>query len=178
MPHSYDYDAIVIGSGPGGEGAAMGLVKQGARVAVIERYHNVGGGCTHWGTIPSKALRHAVSRIIEFNQNPLYSDHSRLLRSSFADILNHADTVINQQTRMRQGFTSVTIAKFFRVTRILWMNIRWRWSVTTVRLKPSPLKNLLSPVVPARIIRQTWISPTRAFTTAIPSSACTMNLAM
>ena len=46
MPHSYDYDAIVIGSGPGGEGAAMGLVKQGARVAVIERYHNVGGGCT------------------------------------------------------------------------------------------------------------------------------------
>ena len=83
MPHSYDYDAIVIGSGPGGEGAAMGLVKQGARVAVIERYHNVGGGCTHWGTIPSKALRHAVSRIIEFNQNPLYSDHSRLLRSSF-----------------------------------------------------------------------------------------------
>ena len=72
MPHSYDYDAIVIGSGPGGEGAAMGLVKQGARVAVIERYQNVGGGCTHWGTIPSKALRHAVSRIIEFNQNPLY----------------------------------------------------------------------------------------------------------
>ncbi len=48
MPHSYDYDAIVIGSGPGGEGAAMGLVKQGARVAVIERYQNVGGGCTHW----------------------------------------------------------------------------------------------------------------------------------
>ncbi len=104
MPHTYDYDAIVIGSGPGGEGAAMGLVKQGARIAVLERYHNVGGGCTHWGTIPSKALRHAVSRIIEFNQNPLYSDHSRLLRSSFADILNHADSVINQQTRMRQGF--------------------------------------------------------------------------
>lgn len=99
MPHSYDYDAIVIGSGPGGEGAAMGLVKQGARVAVIERYQNVGGGCTHWGTIPSKAIRHAVSRIIEFNQNPLYSDHSRLLRSSFADILNHADNVINQQTQ-------------------------------------------------------------------------------
>lgn len=81
MPHSYDYDAIVIGSGPGGEGAAMGLVKQGARRS-YRALSNVGGGCTHWGTIPSKALRHAVSRIIEFNQNPLYSDHSRLLRSS------------------------------------------------------------------------------------------------
>ncbi|WP_337587666.1 FAD-dependent oxidoreductase, partial [Yersinia pestis] len=66
MQQHFHFDAIVIGSGPGGEGAAMGLVKQGARVAVIERYNNVGGGCTHWGTIPSKALRHAVSRIIEF----------------------------------------------------------------------------------------------------------------
>lgn len=104
MPHSYNYNAIVISSGPGGEGAAMGLVKQSARVAVIKRYQNVGGGCTHWGTIPSKALRHAVSRIIKFNQNPLYSNHSQLLRSSFANILNHANNVINQQTRMRQKF--------------------------------------------------------------------------
>lgn len=104
MQLSYDYDAIIIGSGPGGEGAAMGLVKRGARVAVVERYHNIGGGCTHWGTIPSKALRHAVSRIIEFNQNPLYSDHSRLLRSSFADILDHTTSVIRQQTQMRQSF--------------------------------------------------------------------------
>lgn len=98
------FDTIVIGSGPGGEGSAMGLVKQGKKVAVIERYNKIGGGCTHWGTIPSKALRHAVSRIIEFNQNPLYSDKSRLLRSSFSDILKQAETVINQQTHMRQGF--------------------------------------------------------------------------
>jgi NAD(P) transhydrogenase len=105
MQQHFQFDAIVIGSGPGGEGAAMGLVKQGARVAVIERYNNVGGGCTHWGTIPSKALRHAVSRIIEFNQNPLYSDTtSRSLSSTFPDILRHADSVINQQTRMRQSF--------------------------------------------------------------------------
>lgn len=103
MQHIH-FDAIVIGSGPGGEGAAMGLVKQGKNVAVIERYDSVGGGCTHWGTIPSKSLRHAVSRIIEFNQNPLYSDNSRILRSSFAEILLHAESVINQQTRMRQGF--------------------------------------------------------------------------
>lgn len=98
------FDTIVIGSGPGGEGAAMGLVKQGKKVAVIERYNKIGGGCTHWRTIPSKALRHAVSRIIEFNQNPLYSDKSRLLLSSFSDILKQAETVINQQTHMRQGF--------------------------------------------------------------------------
>ncbi|HGJ5876066.1 MAG TPA: Si-specific NAD(P)(+) transhydrogenase [Arsenophonus sp.] len=98
------FDTIVIGSGPGGEGAVMGLVKQGKKVAVIERYNKIGGGCTHWGTIPSKALRHAVSRIIEFNQNPLYSDKSKLLRTSFSKILKQAETVINQQANMRQGF--------------------------------------------------------------------------
>ena len=90
----------------------MGLVKQGARVAVIERYNNVGGGCTHWGTIPSKALRHAVSRIIEFNQNPLYNN-SRTLSATFPDILRHADNVISQQTRMRQGFYERNQCKLF-----------------------------------------------------------------
>lgn len=103
MQLRYDYDTIIIGSGPGGEGAAMGLTKGGARVAVIERYDNVGGSCTHWGTIPSKALRQAVSRIIEVNQSPLHSN-IHLPHTSFADILRHANQVIKQQTHMRQGF--------------------------------------------------------------------------
>ncbi|MDG3086652.1 Si-specific NAD(P)(+) transhydrogenase [Vibrio hannami] len=98
------YDAIVIGSGPGGEGAAMGLTKAGLNVAIIEKEASVGGGCTHWGTIPSKALRHAVSRIIEFNNNPLFCHNNTSLHSTFSNILNHAKTVIDKQTRLRQGF--------------------------------------------------------------------------
>ncbi|EAS40815.1 Si-specific NAD(P)(+) transhydrogenase [Photobacterium profundum] len=98
------FDAIIIGSGPGGEGAAMGLTKAGLNVAVIEREDSVGGGCTHWGTIPSKALRHAVSRIIEYNQNPLYCKNNSSLHSTFSQILGHAQDVVNKQTRMRQGF--------------------------------------------------------------------------
>ncbi|KHT61749.1 pyridine nucleotide transhydrogenase [Photobacterium gaetbulicola] len=98
------FDAIIIGSGPGGEGAAMGLTKAGYNVAIIEREDSVGGGCTHWGTIPSKALRHAVSRIIEYNQNPLYCKNNSTLHSTFSQILGHAQDVVNKQTRMRQGF--------------------------------------------------------------------------
>ena len=52
MSRSKHFDAIVIGSGPGGEGAAMGLTKAGLNVAIIEKESSVGGGCTHWGTIP------------------------------------------------------------------------------------------------------------------------------
>jgi NAD(P) transhydrogenase len=53
----FDTDVLVIGTGPGGEGVSMQAVKQNYTVKVVERYKSVGGGCTHWGTIPSKALR-------------------------------------------------------------------------------------------------------------------------
>ncbi|MCB5361555.1 MULTISPECIES: Si-specific NAD(P)(+) transhydrogenase [Vibrio] len=104
MPHSNHFDVIVIGSGPGGEGAAMGLTKAGLNVAIIEKESSVGGGCTHWGTIPSKALRHAVSRIIEFNSNPLFCQNNKSIHSTFSNILGHAKSVIDKQTRLRQGF--------------------------------------------------------------------------
>lgn len=44
---SYQYDAIVIGTGPGGEGVAMQLAKAGKKVAVIERYEAVGLSLIH-----------------------------------------------------------------------------------------------------------------------------------
>lgn len=100
----YDFDAIIIGTGPGGEGAAMNLAKQQQKVAVIERYHKVGGGCTHWGTIPSKALRQSVSRLIEYNANPLFNQGQGNKYLTFQDILKHASAVIRKQVNLRSGF--------------------------------------------------------------------------
>lgn len=101
---TFDYDAIVIGSGPAGEGAAMKLAKSKQRVAMIERHSSIGGGCTHWGTIPSKALRHSVSRLIEFNANPLFSRHATPLSLTFSEILDHAQSVIRRQVKLRGSF--------------------------------------------------------------------------
>ena len=70
----HPYDLIVIGSGPAGEGAAMQAAKAKKRVAVIENYERVGGGCTHWGTIPSKALRHATQVLVELRRHPLLTN--------------------------------------------------------------------------------------------------------
>jgi choline dehydrogenase-like flavoprotein len=58
-----NFDIVVIGSGPGGEGAAMKASKSGKKVCVVEKRPFVGGACTHTATIPSKALRHAVQRL-------------------------------------------------------------------------------------------------------------------
>jgi NAD(P) transhydrogenase len=56
----YDYDLLCIGSGPGGQRAAIQAAKAGRRVAVAERRRVLGGVCLHTGTIPSKTFREAV----------------------------------------------------------------------------------------------------------------------
>ena len=56
----YDYDMIVIGSGPGGQRAAIQAAKLEKRVAIIERKAVLGGVSVNTGTIPSKTLREAV----------------------------------------------------------------------------------------------------------------------
>ncbi len=100
------YDVIVIGTGPGGEGAAMKTVKEGKRVAVVERYPRVGGGCTHWGTIPSKALRHAINRMLEFNTDALFRALGHPARFSYPELLRTAESVISKQATMRGDFYS------------------------------------------------------------------------
>ncbi len=55
-------DLIVIGSGPGGQKAAMQAAKVGKKVVIIEEMSAVGGGCVHSGTLPSKSFRESVYR--------------------------------------------------------------------------------------------------------------------
>lgn len=98
------YDAIVIGSGPGGEGAAMMLAKGGKKVAMIERYGKIGGGCTHWGTIPSKSLRHAVQQVADYRNDPLLRQVVGPVDIAYPALLKSAESVIAQQTSVRERF--------------------------------------------------------------------------
>ena len=100
----YRYDVVVIGSGPAGEGAAMNAAKHGKRVAVIEEKQVVGGNCTHLGTIPSKALRHAVKQIISFNTNSMFRDIGEPRWFSFPRVLKSAEKVIHKQVKLRTQF--------------------------------------------------------------------------
>ncbi len=60
MDSAYEFDLVVIGSGPAGQNAAIQAAKLDKRVALIERRKGVGGVSVHLGTLPSKTFREAV----------------------------------------------------------------------------------------------------------------------
>lgn len=71
---NYDYDLIVIGSGPAGQKSAVQAAKLGKRVALVEKDRYLGGACVHRGTIPSKTLRENALRITHLRANARLSD--------------------------------------------------------------------------------------------------------
>ncbi|MDG2018520.1 MAG: Si-specific NAD(P)(+) transhydrogenase [Porticoccaceae bacterium] len=97
----FSYDLVVIGSGPAGEGAAMNAVKQGLRVAVIDDRAEPGGSCTHLGTIPSKALRHSVRRMVQYNTMPMFRSVGDPRWFSFPEVMRAAEDVITKQVEGR-----------------------------------------------------------------------------
>ncbi len=100
------FDSIVIGSGPAGEGAAMKLTKSGQRVAMVEMHDQVGGGCTHWGTIPSKALRHSIQMLVDYKRNPLFSHTIEQINLDYPQLLKAAESVIQTQVSTRYRYYS------------------------------------------------------------------------
>src|SRR5687768_4626467 len=98
------YDVLVIGSGPGGEGAAMKCAKAGKHVCLVERHRQVGGGCTHWGTIPSKALRHAIQELVKAHNSPWLRSSIIKEAPRFSDLARTAASVIGRQVSMRTTF--------------------------------------------------------------------------
>lgn len=104
MNQTNNFDIVVIGSGPAGEGAAMNAAKHHKKVAMVERYMEVGGGCTHWGTIPSKALRHAVKTLHEVRNNPLLRELRDSVQLTYPQLLANANEVIDTQVSARRRF--------------------------------------------------------------------------
>ena len=74
----YDYDLVVIGSGPGGQRAAIAAAKLDKRVALIERPQMMGGVCVNTGTIPSKTLREAILYLTGVDQREIYGQSYRV----------------------------------------------------------------------------------------------------
>jgi NAD(P) transhydrogenase len=97
----YDYDLLVIGSGPGGQKAAIAAAKLGKRVAVAERRDMIGGVCVNTGTIPSKTLREAVLYLTGFAQRAMYGVSYRVKSEiTIADLLARTQHVVGHEVEV------------------------------------------------------------------------------
>lgn len=95
----YDYDLFVIGSGPGGQRAAVQAAKLGKRVGITEAGGVVGGVCIAKGTIPSKTLREAALYLSGYKERNVYGDSYSVKENiTMADLLRRTDYVIRTET--------------------------------------------------------------------------------
>lgn len=94
----YDYDMVVIGSGPAGQKAAIQAAKLNKRVAIVERTAVVGGVCINTGTIPSKTLREAALYLTGHRLRGIYGrSYSVKENISIADLLFRTKSVIQHE---------------------------------------------------------------------------------
>jgi NAD(P) transhydrogenase len=97
------YDLIVIGSGPGGQRAAIQGAKAGKRVAIIEKQSSIGGVCINTGTIPSKTMREAVLHLSDFYDKSFYgTNHKTEENITMADLNFRVQHVIENEINVIQ----------------------------------------------------------------------------
>src|ERR1700676_3433987 len=97
------YDLIVIGSGPGGQRAAIQGAKAGKRVAVVEKQAAIGGVSINTGTIPSKTMREAVLHLSGFYSKSFYGTNNKVKETmTMADLNFHVQHVIENEVAVTQ----------------------------------------------------------------------------
>jgi len=101
----FQYDLVVVGSGPAGRRGAIQAAKLGKKVLVIEQGKRVGGVSVHTGTIPSKTLRETALNLSGWRERGFYGRAYRVkdqisaedLRRRLLITLDHEVEVLEHQ---------------------------------------------------------------------------------
>jgi NAD(P) transhydrogenase len=99
----YEYDLVVIGSGPAGEKGAAQAAYFGKKVALIERSAHLGGAGLNTGTVPSKTLRETALYFSGLRQRGLYGiDYSLKENLTVANFMYRQQSVVENERSLVQ----------------------------------------------------------------------------
>ena len=114
----YDYDVLVIGSGPGGYVAAIRAAQLGLRTACAESRETLGGTCLNVGCIPSKALLHASELYEEAK-----GGHLTKFGVEFAGVTLNLDQMHSEKAKAVKELTG-GIEFLFKKNKVTWLKGR------------------------------------------------------
>ncbi len=104
VPDTYDYDLLVIGSGPAGQRAAIQAAKLDKRVAIVERKAVVGGVWINTGTIPSKTLREAALYLTGYRERGIYGASYTVKQNiTMSDLLLRTNFVMSHEIEVTRS---------------------------------------------------------------------------
>src|SRR5689334_1038145 len=98
MNETKSYDLVIIGSGPGGYVAAIRAAQLGMSVLIVEKEPRLGGVCTLWGCIPTKALLHTADLLEEARHGADVGVAAREVRLDMPAAMKHKEKVVRQST--------------------------------------------------------------------------------
>ncbi len=95
---SYQYDLVVVGSGPGGYVSAIRAAQLGLKTAIVER-ESLGGVCLNWGCIPTKALIHNADILNTLHEAADFGFTFDNLRVDFGAAVKRSRDVAGRQAK-------------------------------------------------------------------------------
>jgi len=124
-----EYDVVIIGGGPGGYTAAIKASELGLKTAMIEK-GLIGGGCTHWGCIPVKAMLR-FSKLVY--KKSLQKTHDYIFDNVMTELMDIQET--SNHIAKRQGERIEGILKGLNVD--LYEGSAYISSNTEIQIQPS-----------------------------------------
>lgn len=94
-----NYDAIVIGSGPGGYSAAVRAGQYGLKTALIEKQPRLGGTCLLVGCIPTKALLHTADVWDHFKHPEAQGIECKDPQLNFPQVLDRKNKIVSKHSK-------------------------------------------------------------------------------